>query len=41
MEFVSTHFRLFWVRPSRSAWETREEARIARSSVAASVRPVP
>ncbi len=39
--FVSAAFRELPVRPSRIRWETREEARIARSSVAASVTPVP
>ena len=40
-ELVIAHLRPFWVRPSRMRWETRAEARIARSSVAASVTPVP
>jgi hypothetical protein len=38
---VVAHFKAFCVRPSTSTCETRDEARIARSSVAASVTPVP
>jgi hypothetical protein len=41
MAFVIAHFKAFCVRPSTRACETRDEARIARSSVTASVTPVP
>ena len=40
-ELVIAHFKVFCVRPSRMRCETRDEARMARSSVAMSVTPVP
>ena len=39
--FVVAHLSEFCVSPSTNACETRDDARIARSRVGASVRPVP